>query len=1197
MFKPAIDKSNQLPQKLRTDEPVSKFERGVEAVNWGMETPAMAGTQMKPSQQEPDISRICEECEEEMVQMKVYGTGLSSGSSGDDNSKSIVIQAKLNIGNRGDELESEADDIADKVVMRPENHEDLSMKHVSALPPFNMKPKEKTLQMKPHSGAGDFAHAPARIERMIQSNRGKPLEGQLKDGMEKKMKANFSKVRIHNNSSAHHLNRSLGARAFTHQNDIFFNSGQYNPSTQEGKHLLAHELTHTIQQNGASLYGLIQRATEAGVISTLNTAIAASDKPAYMDALRIENAAHAESPAIYSAIEGHLTAGTITLSEAWQAICILNYGNDTDRPHPWPVTIRNFFEGIILGEYSVASIAPRLKDDILQEAISIAHTQITTSVGGRGMGPFMTYMGKFNSLWDTSSFSGLSNAFDPALDSKGPKTERSRHIFDHLYATDPQVQSDYDNDVTGLNTGSEGMRELVEQYVGPESRNLIASPRIQRLREAFFSQSLISANNLANATYVAFKSTIQPYAQALNEDDREEIENSHQWRLIIDWTVSGPLLKEDLANYLQSAYLTAAAPASTTAIVGMGTNIAGTAATSASGPAPVSAAPPPALTPDQQTFVDNLSLQANNTSITSTDEDTQMELFGQSNRDEAGLALRSRVVIDNPSLHLSNSNSIVPWPSTSTTGGIHRPRVITGTGRGSTVFNAVLTAEHPDGTPIVRTGGAPISPLVVTITDDRYNAFAANMGNRLFRVYVGGDRHWFTTGSSFNYYGGQSTIAVHPLFNGAFSLPDGLTVFSEAEVRQNGSAIANFGPTQFSPGARDSFLGSIVALGPVAPPAPDAMEVTVSFIEGASGGVVFHTITEPFNLNPSLADIAGTPMAAQLSALSAQLTADKTALNTASPIPPIPASGAGTIIDEMLHHGTPQTARIAQTILAGTIVLEPMIIRPDSEAFMSAQVAARHNRWGRNASTHVVFALGDNPLDVAPVANPPNSVEETPSVGAIRWPEPRFSNVIHVHLTRLLNPLTQVSNFSSILNTVVHEAVHLVDIRPNRNTDIERYKTEFRAYWMDGNRDHLSTEFDPTMDNFGPKSEKARAIFRHLYFSSTYSFVKTNYDSNANGFRDQVNAFITPDGINLIVSQKLEDIRSAIAGFGAAYGPPERTTIHDLYHGNVGAGIAAADADDRREISGNRYWRMLVESNGFSTSDLTDIKNDLNIPT
>jgi Domain of unknown function (DUF4157) len=42
----------------------------------------------------------------------------------------------------------------------------------------------------------------------------------------------------------------LGAQAFTNGNDIYFNNGKYNPNSKDGKHLLAHELTHTVQQSG-----------------------------------------------------------------------------------------------------------------------------------------------------------------------------------------------------------------------------------------------------------------------------------------------------------------------------------------------------------------------------------------------------------------------------------------------------------------------------------------------------------------------------------------------------------------------------------------------------------------------------------------------------------------------------------------------------------------------------------------------------------------------------------------------------------------------------------------------------------------------------------------------------------------------------------------------------------------------------------
>ena len=67
--------------------------------------------------------------------------------------------------------------------------------------------------------------------------------------MESRFGSDFSGVRIHDNSHAATLNRELNAQAFTRGTDIFFNKGYYNPETSSGKHLLAHELTHVVQQN------------------------------------------------------------------------------------------------------------------------------------------------------------------------------------------------------------------------------------------------------------------------------------------------------------------------------------------------------------------------------------------------------------------------------------------------------------------------------------------------------------------------------------------------------------------------------------------------------------------------------------------------------------------------------------------------------------------------------------------------------------------------------------------------------------------------------------------------------------------------------------------------------------------------------------------------------------------------------------
>jgi hypothetical protein len=68
--------------------------------------------------------------------------------------------------------------------------------------------------------------------------------------MESAIDADFSHVRGHADSQSDALNRSLNARAFTTGQDVFFRQGAYNPSSSGGRELLAHELTHVVQQTG-----------------------------------------------------------------------------------------------------------------------------------------------------------------------------------------------------------------------------------------------------------------------------------------------------------------------------------------------------------------------------------------------------------------------------------------------------------------------------------------------------------------------------------------------------------------------------------------------------------------------------------------------------------------------------------------------------------------------------------------------------------------------------------------------------------------------------------------------------------------------------------------------------------------------------------------------------------------------------------
>ena len=90
---------------------------------------------------------------------------------------------------------------------------------------------------------------------------GQPLSSDVRSFMEPRFGSFISAdVRIHRDSESAGLNNQLSARAFTYQNHIFFSHDQYQPGTSEGKQLLAHELTHTIQQ-GHSVQRSMQLST------------------------------------------------------------------------------------------------------------------------------------------------------------------------------------------------------------------------------------------------------------------------------------------------------------------------------------------------------------------------------------------------------------------------------------------------------------------------------------------------------------------------------------------------------------------------------------------------------------------------------------------------------------------------------------------------------------------------------------------------------------------------------------------------------------------------------------------------------------------------------------------------------------------------------------------------------------------------
>ena len=117
---------------------------------------------------------------------------------------------------------------------------------------------------------------------------GSELPGTTRGFMESRFNADFGKVRVHTGSGAEQMSGQIQAQAFTHGNDIYFNKDRYAPDTSGGKQLLAHELTHTIQQGASPVHSTISSKqfphTGAGtLISRAPQAQAAARAPADID--------------------------------------------------------------------------------------------------------------------------------------------------------------------------------------------------------------------------------------------------------------------------------------------------------------------------------------------------------------------------------------------------------------------------------------------------------------------------------------------------------------------------------------------------------------------------------------------------------------------------------------------------------------------------------------------------------------------------------------------------------------------------------------------------------------------------------------------------------------------------------------------------------------------------------------------------
>lgn len=190
------------------------------------------------------------------------------------------IQAKLRVGAVNDPLEHEADRVADAVMSgalseRVGVHSDAAVRRKCAA----CEAEDDTLRRSPSAGAtasdvsttasgqsleSTSSRASGNLGDLGLTGGGQPLSSESRAFFEPRFGYDFGRVRIHTGPHAAGTAHALRARAFTTGEQIVFGAGEYAPGTLAGKRLLAHELTHVVQQSGTSggKAAVISRATD-----------------------------------------------------------------------------------------------------------------------------------------------------------------------------------------------------------------------------------------------------------------------------------------------------------------------------------------------------------------------------------------------------------------------------------------------------------------------------------------------------------------------------------------------------------------------------------------------------------------------------------------------------------------------------------------------------------------------------------------------------------------------------------------------------------------------------------------------------------------------------------------------------------------------------------------------------------------------
>lgn len=244
---PGCEEDVPIQTKLRIGAPNDKYEQEADRV--AEQVMRMPDSDQKVSffdqANGAKIQRTCAECkeEDEEIQRKPLANILTT-----------LIQRQIE-GEEDEEEKVQAKELygqnpyitppSENSIQRlcPECEEELQRQPIEE--------EEEQPEIMTKSDAGPHA-ASSNLQSQLNASKGSgsPLPKDTHSFMASALGADFGTVRVHTDSKAAQMNQEIKAQAFTNGSDIYFNKEKYNPDTNSGKELLAHELTHVIQQGG-----------------------------------------------------------------------------------------------------------------------------------------------------------------------------------------------------------------------------------------------------------------------------------------------------------------------------------------------------------------------------------------------------------------------------------------------------------------------------------------------------------------------------------------------------------------------------------------------------------------------------------------------------------------------------------------------------------------------------------------------------------------------------------------------------------------------------------------------------------------------------------------------------------------------------------------------------------------------------------